>query len=107
MIKIVYYRKYNRVTVTGHALAGEPGHDLVCAGCSAIACTLAANVQQMEMDGYARYAVTKLEPGDAEIACKPKSRYAAIAELIFTSVCVGFEFLAASHPHYISYEIHE
>ena len=106
MIKVVYYRKYNRLTIAGHALAGEPGHDLVCAGCSALAYTLAANVGNMEMEGYVRDAVAKLEPGNAEISCKPKNRFTAMVERIFVAVCVGFELLAAHNPDYISYEIH-
>ena len=44
MIQVTYYKSYNRVTVEGHALSGAPGHDLVCAGASTLAYTLAANV---------------------------------------------------------------
>ena len=106
MIKVIYYREYNRLTVEGHALADMPGHDLVCAGCSALVYTLAANVGNMESGGYVRDAVGRLEPGNADISYKPKSRYAAMAQRIFEAVCVGFELLAASNPQYISYEIH-
>lgn len=107
MIQVVYYRQYNRLTIEGHALAGEPGKDLVCAGCSAMAYTLAANVGNMEANGQVKDVTVKLEPGNAEISCKPRTRYKAIVELIFETVCVGFEMLAASNPQYISYEIHQ
>ena len=106
MIKVVYYREYNRLTVEGHALANIPGHDLVCAGCSALVYTLAANVGNMETCGYVRDAVVRLEPGNAEISCKAKSKYASMAERIFEAVCVGFELLSAHNSQYISYEIH-
>ena len=106
MIKVIYYRKYNRVTIDGHALAGTPGHDLVCAGCSALAYTLAANVGNMEMNGQVSHAVARLDPGSAEISCNPKSKYTKSVERIYAAVCVGFELLAASNPNYISYEIH-
>ena len=105
MIQVVYYRKFNRLTMEGHAHSGEPGHDLVCAGASTLAYTLAANVGNMEANGLARDVTVKLEPGNAEISCKPRSSRALIARL-YESVCVGFEILATEYPQYISYEIH-
>ena len=50
MIEVIYYREKNRVSISGHAFSGEAGHDLVCAGVSALAYTLAANVGNMEED---------------------------------------------------------
>ena len=105
MIQVVYYRTYNRLTMEGHAHSGTPGHDLVCAGASAMAYTLAANVGNMETNGQVRDVTVVLEPGKAEISCRAKSKYTAIVERIFAAVCVGFEMLAASNPQYISYEI--
>ena len=106
MIRVTYYRTYNRLTVEGHAHSGVPGHDLVCAGASTLVYTLAANVGNMEAKGNVRDVVVNLEPGWAEISCKPKSRYTAIVAIIFDAVCVGFELLARDNPQYISYEIH-
>ena len=106
MIQVVYYRPYNRLTIEGHALAGAPGHDLVCSGASTLAYTLAANVGNMEANGQVQDVIVKLESGKAEISCKPKNKYTAIVARIFEAVCVGFEMLAASNPQYISYEIH-
>ena len=106
MIQVVYYRPYNRLTIEGHALAGEPGKDLVCAGCSALAYTLAANVGNLENNGQVKDVIVKLEPGKAEISCRPRTKYTAMVARIFEAVCVGFEMLAASNPQYISYEIH-
>ena len=105
MIQVIYYRNYNRVTIQGHAHSGEPGHDLVCAGASTLAYTLAANVGNMERNGLVREVVVRLEPGDAEISCRPRSSKALVSRL-FESVCVGFELLAMENPQYISYEIH-
>ena len=105
MIQVVYYRKYNRLTVNGHAHAGEPGHDLVCAACSALAYTLAANVGNMEANGHVRNVTVKMEPGDAEICCDVRSGSRMIVACIFEAICVGFEILARDYPQYISYEI--
>lgn len=106
MIEVTYYRNHHRLTVKGHALSDVPGRDLVCASCSALAYTLAANVGHMDDMGYVRDVTVKMEPGDCEIGCKPKGKYTATVNLVMNAVCVGFEMLAVSHPQYISYEIH-
>lgn len=105
MIHVRYYRKHHRLTVEGHAHSGESGKDLVCAGASALAYTLAANAGHLEEQGQARNVVVRLDPGSAEISCKPKHRFTALTKCIFDAVCVGFEILSANYPQYISYEI--
>lgn len=106
MIQVTYHRQYCRVRIEGHAHSGEPGKDLVCAGVSALAYTLAANVANLESCGRARDVQVRLDNGDAEIACKPLGKFTAITELIFQAVCVGFEMLARQYPEYIRYEIY-
>ena len=106
MIQVIYYRNYNRLTIKGHAHSGEPGHDLVCAGVSTLAYTLAANVANMEALDHARNVNVKLEPGDAQISCTVRSGARAIVVRIYEAICVGFEILARDYPQYISYEIH-
>ena len=104
MINAIYYRQYNRLTIEGHAHSGEPGKDLVCAGASTLAYTLAANVANLSDNGFVRDVTVKLEPGDTEIACKARSSQVMVRR-IFESVCVGFEILSTNYPQYISYEI--
>lgn len=105
MINVIYNRKMNRVTIEGHANSGDPGHDLVCAGVSTLAYTLAANVGNLRDRSMVRKPTVVLESGKAEIEAKPTPRHKATAELVFQSVCVGFEVLAMNYPQYISYEI--
>ena len=107
MIHAVYYRKYNRLTVTGHAGAAETGHDLVCASASMLAYTLAANVANMADHGQVREPVIQNNPGDTEISCKPKHNLKATVTLVFDSVCVGYELLAHDYPEFVSYEIRQ
>ena len=107
MIQVVYYRKYNRLTVTGHAGADELGHDLVCASASILAYTLAANVANMADNGQVREPVIKNNPGDTEISCNPRHNLKASVTLVFDSVCVGFELLAHDYPDFVSYEIRQ
>ena len=105
MIHVTYYRQYNRVTVEGHAGAGPEGHDLVCAGVSALALTLAGNVSYMEAQEAVRNVIIKLDDGNAEIECSPYRRYKDSVEQVFRSICVGFELLATKYPDNISYAV--
>ena len=105
MIQVTYHRRYNRVTVTGHAGSGPEGHDLVCSAVSALALTLAGNVQHLQARGIVRDVVTDLTEGKAEIQCTAVSRYRATVEIICQTVCLGFELLATKYPENISYEV--
>ena len=105
MIKVIYHRLFNRVTVEGHAGNGPVGHDLVCAAVSSLVLTLAANVSYMEAQEAAQGVITKLEEGNVEIQCTAYRRYKDSVEQIFRSICVGFELLATKYPENISYEV--
>lgn len=105
MIQIEYFRRKNRVKITGHANSGEVGHDLVCAGVSALAYTLAANVGNMEDMGQAKNVKVELETGNSFIKCKAVRGCEDMVRRIFEAVCVGFELLATSYPKNISYEV--
>lgn len=105
MIQILYYRSYNRVTVTGHANSAEKGQDLVCAAVSSLVYTLAANVENLASSGQVRCESVKTEPGDAQISCTPRHNMRHVVTLIFDTVCTGLELMAMQHPQYISYEI--
>ena len=107
MSQVVYYREYNRLTVTGHAGAAESGHDLVCASASILAYTLAANVANMADNGQVRQPIIKNNPGDTEISCNPRHNLKASVTLVFDSVCVGFDLLAHDYPDFVSYEIRQ
>lgn len=105
MIHVTYDRKHYKVTINGHAGSAEVGHDLVCASASILAYTLAADVVHAKEHGYLRNGTAKLEPGDTEIRCLPRSRYKMTMMLVFDSICAGFELLAQNHPENISYEL--
>ena len=105
MIKVVYHKQFNRVTVSGHAGSGPEGHDLVCASVSALALTLAGNVSYMEAQEAVYDVTIKLEEGNAEIQCASYRRYKDSVSQIFRAICVGFELLATKYPDNISYEI--
>ena len=107
MIQVVYHRKYNRLTITGHAQSAEPGHDLVCASASILAYTLAANVANMADNGQVREPIIKMDAGDTQISCNPRHNLKASVMLVFDTVCAGFQLLAQDYPAYITYEIRQ
>ncbi len=104
MIKVVYHKGYNRLTVTGHAYSGEAGHDIVCASASILAYTLAVNVETLVEAENAREPTIRLDEGNAEVSCKAIRRYKDVVKLIFSAICSGFALLANQYPDNISYE---
>ena len=105
MIKVVYHRDLNRVTVEGHAKSGVAGHDLVCASASILAYTLARFVENMKQARQSYNPTVVLKEGDATISCSPPTRYKGAVTLVFDSICAGFELLAHDYPNNISYVI--
>ena len=105
MIHVTYHRKFNRVTIEGHAGSGPEGHDLVCASVSALALTLAGNVSYMEAQEAVWDVIIKLEEGNAEIQCTAYRRYKDSVAQVFRAICVGFELLATKYPENISYQV--
>lgn len=105
MIKVVYHRGLNRVSVEGHAHSGGVGHDLVCASASILVQTIATLANNMERAGQIRYPTIELNEGQALIDCKVPNKYKATVTFAFDAICAGFELLAHDYPNNISYEI--
>lgn len=105
MIKVLYYRNLNRVSVEGHALSGEKGHDLVCASASILVYTLATLVRNMESAGHTKSPTIELSEGQALISCKVPKRYKPTVTFAFDAICAGFDILAQNYPDNIFYEI--
>ena len=51
MIKVIYHRDLNRVSVVGHAMSAEKGQDIVCASVSILIYTLASFVENLKDAG--------------------------------------------------------
>ena len=105
MITIKYIPAEFKVIIQGHAMSDDPGRDLVCAGASALAYTIAANVSMAQNAEMVKDVVIRLNPGDAEISCKPRKKHREIMDTVYNTVCVGFALMARDNPNYISYEI--
>ena len=105
MVKVIYHRDRNRVSVTGHAQSGEVGHDLVCASVSILVYTLASFVQNMKNAKQVYNPTAELKEGDALISCDPPTKYKNSVTLVFDSICGGFDILAKNCPDNISFEM--
>lgn len=107
MIEVVYYRKKHKVTVKGHANAAPKGEDLVCAAASALICTLAQDIDNLSSASHSicRRPKIKLDAGDAVVSVEPIHGFDNTVKVIFDTICVGFELLAAKEPGYITYKI--
>ena len=105
MIKAVYYRSENKLTVEGHAHSGEHGHDLICASASILAYTLADYVKKVKDEDKLKFDLIFLEEGDAIISCSPYYEDEPEITVAFDAICRGFELLARDYPDNISYEI--
>lgn len=64
-------RKGLSLSITGHAGAGKPGEDLVCAAVSALAWTLAANLEALRRPEGLRGYSSASAPGTAGSGCAP------------------------------------
>ena len=105
MIKVIYHRDLNRVSVTGHARSGEEGHDLVCASASILVYTLASFVSNMKIAKQVYNPTAELREGDALIYCDAPRKYKHSITLVFDSICGGFDILAKNYPDNISFEM--
>lgn len=106
MIEITYDRSNNRVRILGHAGAGEKGEDVVCAGVSALAQTLAANVRHWQESGkLKKEADISLSYGEGLISWDPKHGYEAETRQVAVAICAGFELIAVELPQYVSFRM--
>ena len=99
MIVVRYERAGCRLRIYGHAGSGRKGEDLVCAGASTLAYTLAASVADLERAGKAEGVRVLMEPGCADISCVPRD--AAAVRGAFDTVYRGFGVLAKNYRKYV------
>lgn len=99
MIVVRYDREKCRMRLLGHAGSGRKGEDLVCAGVSTLAYTLAASVAALEREGKAEKSSVLLQPGCADISCAPVDP-PAVRE-VFDTVFRGLKVLSKNYRKYV------
>jgi len=108
MIRVEITRKFNHystVKVTGHAFAGEPGKDLVCAAVSTLAQTLANSVEEI---GHIPEEAIELsiDSGYFELRLQNEDLN-DIVDIIFGTFRVGIEGIERTYSKYIKLIIKE
>ena len=104
MIEIVYHKRIHTLEVKGHA-GGKRGTDVVCAGVSALVGTLAQALSLLKGQRAVSHLDVQMEPGNAKINCKPRSRMDAVVGVTFDTICIGLDRLAEQYPKKIQMEI--
>lgn len=92
------------LTISGHAGAGQPGRDLVCAAVSALAWTLGANLEELERSGAAAQVFIRMAPGDCRFRLVPSPGREEEGRGVFRVVCLGLKGLARQHSRYLTWE---
>ena len=93
----VYHRRSDCLEARGHA-GGKRGTDTVCAGVTALVGTLHESLKLLKEQNALMHLESRLESGDAEIKCTPKSRTAGVVGITFDTVCIGLQSIADAHP---------
>ena len=98
MIKITKYS--NKITIEGHAGFAPQGHDIVCAGVSALLCTLALSADELTCDETS----CELSPGSSWF------RYESLSEeldLLIRSFFIGVRNIADTYPECVAVSEYE
>lgn len=90
-----------QLDISGHAGFAPVGQDVICAGVSTLAYTLAHNLAMLLPTEY--YTAT-LEEGHAYIEARPPEALAEFCRSIFMIIANGLCLMAAQHDQYIHLE---
>ena len=100
MIEITFDPEKLDLRITGHAGAGEAGHDLVCCAVSTLFYTLAECLTDCS-EMLEEEMIYEYEEGNGHIQCTPKARYLAIIQRTYYTVLTGLHMLAKAYPQYL------
>lgn len=95
------------LTVRGHAGSGDPGHDLICAGVSALVLALREELLWLESRKALRFETLQLEPGLALVRCTPAPGREGQLEPVFDTVVRGLALLERLFGAYVHLEREE
>lgn len=82
------------IRVTGHAGAGPPGHDLVCAAVSTLVETLVSSLEELTYDKVK----SDIQPGRAVVEYRNLSPQ---GQWLVDSFFVGVKGVAEAHPDHV------
>lgn len=88
----------------GHARYAESGEDIVCAGVSALVCTVLSKLDEMETEGLIRYRGRHLSSGFVSFDFVPADNTFALdrAHTIISLLRLGISWLESEYPDCIN-----
>lgn len=104
MIQITFIKNGDKhcMTVTGHAGYAEKGKDVVCAGATMLAYTMAQSIAGMAANNQlADDYVLEIASGDAAMSYIPKEEYKALGKHIAWTIMNGAKCLETMYPEYV------
>ncbi len=102
MTTVRYWPQDLRVRIEGHAGAGEPGGDPVCAAVSALAWTLVRAVS--DDDGLRPSIFMEPEQGVMDISCEPEEDLLEACRAIYGVITCGLSLIAEHEPEFVRFE---
>lgn len=106
MIRAAFFQREGRfcTCIRGHAGFAPAGKDIVCAGASALALTLASCLRREEERGRLRLFSIQQEPGRLEIQAAPTLSGLERISALLEWAEEGFRLLARQYPEYVALE---
>ena len=110
MVQVRFYINKGQLClkVEGHANAGPKGEDVVCAGASVLAATLADTVTLMRAHGeLEKDPYIKMDTGHAVIKARPTENGKGKLLLAFGMIATGMSAIARNYPRFITLQLFE
>lgn len=104
MIQTTYQRGEHRLTVDGHTMTGEAGHDALCAAVLTLVYTLAAALVDLTAAGEISSPDASLKEGHSVLQCHSSYRSRGAVLLTFDTIARGLALLATRYPKLIQYQ---
>lgn len=97
--------QYVALEITGHAMSGEFGHDIVCAAVSVLGQTLANSLE--ELAGISEEDMSlKYDSGILSISL-PNDVDRKVVDILFRNFEIGIEGIIGGYPEYVKLIIEE
>ena len=98
MTKITYDAENYTLEMDGHAGAGAPGQDIVCAAETILMRALVAAV----MDEQSKLCPSvRQRSGYAKVQCSPTPRAKTMCKAMMQTIFTGYELLAQHYPEHV------
>ena len=104
MINITFKPNTLELEITGHALHGKKGEDIVCSAISTLFYALGETLNQ-SANMLENEPVFKDEDGKGYLSCKPKKEYGGNIATMYRTILVGIELVATYYPQNVTFKV--